>query len=164
MKWSILGLAAGILTAAASSAIAQPLHSTTYSYYLVGGASAQDIYSAMLHKGPRVRGAKAYAATSATTTQDGKLRQDGACKVENYKLKLDFVIKLPKLRNEKRLPAADKGRWQQFASFLNLAQLRRRSGSAGQVAEGPDLRRCRQEGPISVEQDARFVRQETRGF
>lgn len=97
---------------------AKPVYNTKYSYYTVSGDSAEDIYSAMLRKGPRVNGAKAYAATSATTTQDGKLQQSTSCSIENYQLKIDFNIKLPKIKNEKVLPAADRKRWQQFSAFL----------------------------------------------
>ena len=99
-------------------AAAKPTQTTKYSYYAIGGDSAAEIYESMMRKGPKVNGAKAYAATSATTTQDGKLLQGTSCKVQDYRLKLDFVIKLPKIRNEKALPAADRKRWQQFSSFL----------------------------------------------
>jgi predicted secreted Zn-dependent protease len=101
-------------------ALAKPSHTTKYSYYTIGGDSAVEIYSSMMKKGPKVNGAKAYAATSATTTQDGKLLQGSSCRVEDYRLKLDFVIKLPKIRNEKVLPASDRKRWQQFSTFLKV--------------------------------------------
>ena len=44
-------------------ATAKPVQSTRYTFYSVGGDTAEDVYSAMLRKGPRVNGAKAYAAT-----------------------------------------------------------------------------------------------------
>jgi predicted secreted Zn-dependent protease len=97
---------------------AKPAQTTKYAYYTIAGDTAVEIYDSMIRKGPKVNGAKAYAATSATTTQDGKLLQGSSCQVEDYRLKLDFVIKLPKIRNEKVLPAADRKRWQQFSSFL----------------------------------------------
>ena len=97
---------------------AKPAQTTRYTYYTVGGDTAVEIYNSMLRKGPKVNGAKAYAATSATTTQDGKLLQGKSCEVQDYRLKLDFVVKLPKIKNEKVLPASDRARWQQFSSFL----------------------------------------------
>lgn len=97
---------------------ARPVHSTKYSYYSINGDSAEEIYGAMLRKGPRVNGAKAYAATSATTTQDGRMAQGGSCRIEAYRLTIDFVIRLPKIRNERVLPPADRRHWQQFAAFL----------------------------------------------
>lgn len=119
MKGFIFVLSAALVTTIACSSVdAKPAHKTKYSYYMVNGDSAEEIYSAMLRKGPRVNGAKAYAATSATTTQDGKLLQSSSCRIEDYKLKIDFVIKLPKIRNEKVLPPSDRQRWQQFSGFL----------------------------------------------
>lgn len=115
------------LSCFAPDATARPAHSTRYSYYTVGGDSAEDIYRAMLSKGPRVNGAKAYAATTATSSQDGKLRQTKSCKIENYRLKIDFVIKLPKIKNEKVLPSSDRARWQQFSSFLKKHEETHRS-------------------------------------
>lgn len=106
---------------------AKPSFSTKYTYYLVGGDSVEDIYRAMLSKGPRVNGAKAYAATTATSSQDGKLRQAKSCQIEDYRLKIDFVIKLPKIRNEKILPASDRNRWTQFSAFLKKHEETHRS-------------------------------------
>jgi len=109
---AVLGLAL------AEGASAKPTQTTRYSYYTISGDTAVEVYDSMIRKGPKVNGAKAYAATSATTTQDGKLLQGSSCKILDYRLKLDFVIKLPKIRNEKVLPAAERKRWQQFSTFL----------------------------------------------
>jgi predicted secreted Zn-dependent protease len=117
-SWKIATFAAIAATCWSGLAVAKPTQTTKYSYYAIGGDSAAEIYESMMRKGPKVNGAKAYAATSATTTQDGKLLQGTSCKLQDYRLKLDFVIKLPKIRNEKALPAADRKRWQQFSNFL----------------------------------------------
>lgn len=111
-------LAAAAVAGLSADASAKPAQTTKYTYYSVAGDSAVEIYDAMIRKGPRVNGAKAYASTSATTTQDGKLLQTTSCKIQDYKLKIDFVIRLPKIRNEKLLPAADRNRWKQFSAFL----------------------------------------------
>ena len=99
-------------------AVAKPLQSTRYNYYTIRGHTAAEVYNSMMKRGPRVNGAKAYASTSATTIQNGKLLQGSSCRIDDYRLKLDFVIKLPKIKNERVLPAADRKRWQQFSSFL----------------------------------------------
>lgn len=112
--WALAALA----VSSAGLAEAKPAQSTKYTYYTVGGDTAVEIYNSMLKKGPKVNGAKAYAATSATTTQDGKLLQGRSCQVQDYRLKLDFVVKLPKIKNERVLPATDRSRWQQFSAFL----------------------------------------------
>lgn len=113
----------GVLVAAAAfgagcSAMAKPLETTRYTYYTVSGDTAAEIYDAMIRRGPNVNGAKAYAATSATTTQDGKLMQASSCQIKDYRLKLSFVIKLPKIKNEGLLPAADRKQWRIFSAFL----------------------------------------------
>ena len=115
--WAITAAAAWAICWA-GPASAKPTETTKYTYYTIGGDTAVEIYNSMMKKGPKVNGAKAYAATSATTTQNGKLSQGSSCRIEDYRLKLDFVIKLPKIRNEKALPAADRKRWQQFSGFL----------------------------------------------
>lgn len=114
--WGVVAAIAAL--GVACGAMAKPVHSTRYSYYTVSGDSAVEIYDAMIHRGPNVNGAKAYAATSATTTQDGKLLQSSSCQIKDYRLKLSFVIKLPKIRNEKVLPAADRKQWRNFSAFL----------------------------------------------
>lgn len=114
-------------TAFATGTNARPAHTTKYTYYTVGGDSAEDIYRAMMSRGPRVNGAKAYAATTASSSQDGRLAQGKSCRIEDYKLKIDFVIKLPKIKNEKVLPASDRARWQQFSAFLKKHEETHRS-------------------------------------
>ena len=101
-----------------ATVLAKPVQSTQYTYYTVSGDTAVEIYDAMIRRGPSVNGAKAYAATSATTTQDGKLLQSSSCQIKDYRLKLSFVIKLPKIRNEKVLPASDRKQWRNFSAFL----------------------------------------------
>jgi predicted secreted Zn-dependent protease len=115
--WAIAAVAAWAICWA-GLASAKPTETTKYTYYTIRGDTAVEIYNSMMKKGPKVNGAKAYAATSATTTQNGKLSQGSSCRIEDYRLKLDFVIKLPKIRNEKVLPPADRKRWQQFSGFL----------------------------------------------
>jgi predicted secreted Zn-dependent protease len=114
--WHVAATAAFI--GLAGTALAEPAQNTKYTYYPVAGDTASEIYSAMLKRGPEVNGAKAYAATSATTTQDGKLLQTKSCQIIDYRLKLEFTIKLPKIRNENVLPPADRKRWEQFSAFL----------------------------------------------
>ncbi len=131
-----ISLVAAILACSASgAALAKPIHITNYTYYTVGGDTAQEIYKSMLRKGPRVNGAKAYAATSATTSQDGKLLQGASCSIDGYRLNLQFTIKLPKIKNEKVLQASDRSRWQQFSVFLKRHEETHRSIWLGCAAD-----------------------------
>lgn len=115
----VCGVVAAMAALSLSAAVlAKPVQTTRYTYYTVSGDSAVEIYDAMIKRGPNVNGAKAYAATSATTTQDGKLLQSSSCQIQDYRLKLSFVIKLPKIKNERVLPASDRKQWQNFSAFL----------------------------------------------
>ena len=111
---------AGLLVCAmlATPAIARPSSSTKYVYYPVGGKTAGDIYNAMLRLGPHVNGEKAYADTIATTSQDGKLVQGKSCQIQNYRLHISFVIRLPRLQSTAGVPATDLARWRQFEGFV----------------------------------------------
>lgn len=121
----LLGVVFCVLSPALAEA--KPVQSTKYVYYNVGGDTAASVYKAMLSRGPNVNGAKAYAATSAVSSQDGKLAQAKSCVIQDYQVKIDFVIKLPKLRNEAVLPAPDRSRWRQFSQFLKAHEETHRS-------------------------------------
>ena len=113
-------VAVAILVAVLSgSAAADTTHSISYTYYTVGGSTPEAIYRAILDRGPEVHGNKALASSAATTRQSGKLMQGPrSCRVVDYGLTLDFVIKLPRIKNEKVLPPAQRKLWRQFSKFL----------------------------------------------
>jgi predicted secreted Zn-dependent protease len=106
------------LAAFTGAALAKPAEVTKYTYYTITGTTALEVYRAMQRRGPNVKGAKAYASTAATAVQNGKLLQASSCTVVDYRIKLDFVIKLPRISNEKILPPADRSHWRQFSAFL----------------------------------------------
>lgn len=132
---SMVLMATALTASVCCAALAKPVQTTKYTYYTVGGDTAQEIYNSMLRKGPRVNGAKAYAATSATTTQDGKLLQGASCSIDGYRLNLQFTIRLPKIKNEKVLQASDRSRWQQFSVFLKRHEETHRSIWLGCAAD-----------------------------
>jgi predicted secreted Zn-dependent protease len=99
-------------------AFAAPAFSTKYVYYKVSGDSAAGVYVSMLKRGPHVGGAKAYAATSAESSQRGKLELRNSCRITDYQYSIDFTIRLPKLTDERSLTPAARARWQQFSGFL----------------------------------------------
>ncbi len=110
--------AAALLMGLNAPALGKPAETTKYAYYGISGSTAADVYRAMQKRGPRVNGAKAYASTAASAVQNGKLLQGSSCKIIDYRIELDFVIKLPRITNEKILPAADRSYWRQFSAFL----------------------------------------------
>jgi predicted secreted Zn-dependent protease len=109
---------AGVLMALCSAALADPQFRTKYVYYTIKGKSAPELYNAMIAKGPHVNGARAYASTSATSSQEGKLLPGKQCRVIDYQFTIDFVIRLPRLADEKKLKGETKKRWEAFYNFL----------------------------------------------
>ncbi len=105
---------------ASGNAVSKPSQSTRYTYYTISGDTPGAIYTTLVKRGPRVGGVKAYAATTAVSSQSGQLIQGKYCSLEDYKFKIDFTIKLPKLKNEAALKGATKSDWKKFSSFLKI--------------------------------------------
>ena len=110
-----------------NSAISKPNQSTKYTYYTISGDTPGAIYTTLVKRGPRVGGVKAYAATTAVSSQSGQLMQGKYCSLEDYKFKIDFIIKLPKLKNEAALKGATRTDWKKFSSFLKIHEETHRS-------------------------------------
>lgn len=113
-----------LLTLPASAGTVAKSH---YEYYTIAGQTLVEIYDSMLKRGPHVGGEKAYASTSATSSQEGKLIQSKNCRINDYKLKIDFVIRLPKLQSGAKLTSAEKARFQRFSQFLRQHEETHRS-------------------------------------
>ena len=109
------------------SALSKPNQTTKYTYYTISGDTPGAIYSTLVKRGPRVGGVKAYAATTAVSSQSGQLIPGKFCSLEDYKFKIDFTIKLPKLKNEAALKGATKSDWKKFSSFLKIHEETHRS-------------------------------------
>lgn len=128
---SILGMAIGaaVLCSAWGSreALSAPAFTTKYVYYKVSGDSAAGVYVSMLKRGPHVKGERAYAATSAESSQRGKLELKNSCRIIDYQYSIDFVIRLPKLTGEASLSSGARARWQQFSAFLRKHEETHRS-------------------------------------
>jgi predicted secreted Zn-dependent protease len=119
--------AATLIAISASGADAKPTQKTKYKYYSISGNTAQEIYGAMLKRGPDVNGMNAYASTLANSSQSGRLVQGSNCRIDSYQFKIDFTINLPRLKNESALKGATKARWDQFEVFLKAHEEQHRS-------------------------------------
>ena len=109
------------------SALGKPAQTTKYTYYTISGNTPGAIYTTLVKRGPRVGGVKAYAATTAVSSQSGQLIQGKYCSLEDYRFKIDFTIKLPKLKNEAALKGATRTDWKKFSSFLKTHEETHRS-------------------------------------
>jgi predicted secreted Zn-dependent protease len=112
---------------ASECAVSKPTQTTKYTYYTISGDTPGAIYTTLVKRGPRVGGAKAYAATTAVSSQSGQLIQGKFCSLDDYRFKIDFTIKLPKLKNEAALKGATKSDWKKFSSFLKIHEETHRS-------------------------------------
>jgi len=114
----VAAVAIGLAGLAGQSGAAT-VSNTSISYFMVSGTTPAEIYRSIVRKGPRVDGDKAIASAKATATQDGRLMQSGGvCRVTDYRVKLNFTITRPRIRNEKVLPASDRALWKQFTGFV----------------------------------------------
>lgn len=88
-------------------------------YFIVDGNTPAEIYRNILDKGPRVNGDRALASIATRATQDGDLdEKDGTCRVAGYVIKLDVLIRRPRIANEQALSPEDRLLWQQFNDFI----------------------------------------------
>jgi predicted secreted Zn-dependent protease len=110
-----------------NSALCKPAQTTKYTYYAISGNSPAEIYTTLVKRGPRVGGVKAYAATTAVSSQSGQLIQGKSCSLDGYRFKIDFTIKLPKLKNEAALTGTTRTDWKKFSSFLKIHEETHRS-------------------------------------
>lgn len=125
-KSVVVGLA--VVAVLSSPLAARPFEKTNYKYYAIKGDSPGEIYTSMIRRGPDVNGVNAYASTSATSSQNGKLIQQGkSCRIDDYKFNINFTINLPKLKNENALVGQTSAKWSQFKSFLKTHEETHRS-------------------------------------
>ncbi len=130
-----LAMAVAVLALEPEAAEAAPAFTTKYVYYKISGDSAAAVYVSMLKRGPHVKGEKAYAATSAESSQRGNLEMTNSCRITDYQYSIDFTIRLPKLADESALSPGARSRWQQFSSFLKKHEETHRSIWMGCAAE-----------------------------
>lgn len=125
-RLALLSLA--VFVALAGQSAASPIEKTRYKFYPITGNTPGEIYSAMIRRGPDVNGVNAYASTSATSAQSGRMVLRGkSCHVDGYKFSIDFIINLPKLKNEAALTGTTAAKWSQFKSFLKTHEETHRS-------------------------------------
>ncbi len=89
------------------------------SYFDVKGTTPIEIYRSILDRSLKIDGKRTVASITTKLTQSGDVQESGnSCKVEDYKIRLNFVINRPQVANEKNLTPADKESWEQMYAFI----------------------------------------------
>lgn len=118
VRWFVASTLVALATAA-EPALSKPIVTTRYQYFTVSGIDASALHRSLVEKGPMVNGDKAYAATEVAGGQDGSLvGGTSGCRIANYRMKLDFTMRLPKLRPGVTLSPGLRSRWQAFEAFV----------------------------------------------
>jgi len=125
--WGAGAIALALIAFGGAEAEAKPKSTTQYKYYSVSGASAAELYLAMMKRGPHVNGDQAYASTTATQTLDGRFVRTNICRLHDINLSFSFTIRLPKLASTKGLSRTTRDRWQAFSQFLRKHEETHRS-------------------------------------
>ncbi len=123
---SIVGVVAATLTAAPGQA--NPISSTQYKYYTISGVNAAALHQSMVVRGPSLKGDKSYAATEVTGSLGGSLLGGrNGCLLQNHRMKLDFTMRLPRLKSDLALNPELRAGWQNFERFVRAHEAVHRS-------------------------------------
>jgi predicted secreted Zn-dependent protease len=126
--WVAVLVAFGLVAFSVSTpAKAKPKVKTKYVYYSISGQSARTLYEQMVRRGPHVNGERALASTTLKPEQTGQIGGKSDCRVRNYRLNLDFTIRLPKAQSEKSLSPKLRKHWRRFYQFVRAHEQRHRA-------------------------------------
>jgi predicted secreted Zn-dependent protease len=115
----MLFLCAVMLLAIPSLAGSSKKSPTRYIHYGIAGTTAPEILASLHRLGPTVYGVNAYASTYAEYSQKGDmLKTAKSCKIKNFNYSMNFVVKLPKLKNEGALKGRTAAAWNGFEKFV----------------------------------------------
>lgn len=120
---------------------AAPAHSRVLSeaqivYFDVDGVTPAQIYRDILERGPRIGGKEALASIGTRAMQDAGLAESGgSCRLTDYTIKLQFVIRRPRIAHEDVLPAADLALWRQMNEFIGIHENQHKEVWLGCAAE-----------------------------
>jgi predicted secreted Zn-dependent protease len=124
--WVIVWAVAATQTAAPGQA--KPISSTQYAYYTVSGTNAAALHQSMVVRGPSVYGDKAYATTEVAGSLGGSLvAGPNGCQLQNYRMKLDFTMRLPRMESGLALKSELRERWRSFERFVRAHEAVHRS-------------------------------------
>lgn len=97
---------------------ADPPTVTTVKYYIVNANTADSLDRQMIANGPVHGPGRAYANIVAKPDYSGQLVQGRTCRPEDFVVKAEFTMTLPKLGAGARLSSDLKARWESFQAFV----------------------------------------------
>ena len=94
-------------------------------YYTIAGSDDRTLLTDMRRHGPRVGGQPALASTRMEARYTARLhRTAGRCQVRNFRLRVRFIVMLPRLRRPRLLQASTRQRWPGFLARLKRHEAR----------------------------------------
>jgi len=120
-------LAAFALTSVANSAQARGKLTTKYKYYSVSGSSAAALHRNMTVPSGFFSSEKVYANITMKPTFKGTFKQGKRCRLKNFGINGQFVIRLPKLSRGTKLPARLNRNFKSFVAYVRKHELRHRT-------------------------------------
>jgi predicted secreted Zn-dependent protease len=97
---------------------AEPPTVTTVKYYTVNATTAQSLDQQMIANGPVHGPGRAYANIVARPDYSGQLVQGRSCRLEDFTVRAEFTMTLPKLGAGTKLSPDLKARWDSFQAFV----------------------------------------------
>jgi predicted secreted Zn-dependent protease len=106
-------------------ASAQPIMTTSYSYYGVSGDSLAELHRNMVSRGPMLNGSRSYGVT---TVAPGKNMSIASCEANGrYQISLSVNIKLPKIADAGGLTPGELAQFRRFSQFVKKHEETHRS-------------------------------------
>lgn len=119
-----------------SPAEAKVLFEAEVIYFDIAGVTPAQIYRDILDRGPRIGGKEALASIGTRAIQDAGLAESGgSCGLTDYTIRLNFVIRRPRIPHEEILPPGDRALWQQMNEFIGIHENQHKEVWLGCAAE-----------------------------
>jgi predicted secreted Zn-dependent protease len=100
--------------------VAAPKVAVETVYYDVRGGDAQALLAYMLRHGPGGPTGRALGTTSAVLSHDSDFSGEARCRLQNYRVDLDLVVRLPRLANGQQLSGSLSRQWTSFAEHVRV--------------------------------------------
>lgn len=123
-----IGLLGLLLIALSTMNVSAKSADTKYTHYLIAGKNAASLNVSMCQKGPRVGNGRAYASATMTPKAFATTARHGdSCRIDTFKLSMQFTIRLPKLKKAAAVTPAARKNFDDFYRFAKKHEETHRS-------------------------------------